>query len=222
MLRVIEPEDFDRVCQFTAEVFCSYEPMCVALAVKAADFVQQFSPILEACCTSGLSTLLESNDADTKDIMSLSLALTFDQYNAVELSEHPSFTPVLSVFNDLAHPIEKEPGAAMSFIWATHSSHMNKGYTKRVVQGTVKAAEAAGLSWMVTDVTNVVSQHVAMKYFGYQPIAKVRMVSRLEACVCTSGTPPGGVECEQGRSLMSLTWCRTTWLCMALSGCAPA
>jgi hypothetical protein len=168
MLRTITPHDIDRVCSFTAEVFCSYEPMCKVLQPTEAQFVQQFRPVLEACCSSSFSFVLEAQDS----ILSLSLALKFADYNAVQLTELPIFSPVLAVFDDLVHACEKAPGAVFNFIWATHSDHMNKGYAKRVIEGTAQAAKAAGCSCLVTDATNIVSQHL-LPIFGYEPVKKV-------------------------------------------------
>lgn len=49
---------------------------------------------------------------------------------------------------------------------------MNKGYAKRVIEATAEAAVAAGCTCLVTDATNVVSQHL-LPLFGYAPIKKV-------------------------------------------------
>jgi hypothetical protein len=168
MLRIITPQDIDPVCSFAAEVFCSYEPMCKALQPTVAQFVQQFRPVLEACCSSSLSFVLEAQGS----MLSLSLALSFAAYNAVQLTELPTFSPVLALFDDLVHPCEKAPGAVLNFIWATHRDHMNKGYAKRVIEGTAQAARAAGCTCLVTDATNVVSQHL-LPIFGYEPVKKV-------------------------------------------------
>jgi hypothetical protein len=125
MLRAIKAEDLDRVCQFTAQIFCSYEPMCIALKPTVPQFVQQFTPILAACCASGLSFMIETAAGDEDDdisssILSVSLALPFSTYNTVELTDLPVFAPVLAVFDALAHPCEQDPGAVLNFIWATH------------------------------------------------------------------------------------------------------
>lgn len=129
MLRAIRAEDVDRVCQFTAQIFCSYEPMCIALKPTVPEFVQQFTPILEACCASGLSFMIETAGEDEEggsststrgSILSVSLALPFATYNAVQLTDLPVFAPVLAVFDALAHPCEQDPGAVLNFIWATH------------------------------------------------------------------------------------------------------
>lgn len=177
MLRAIRAEDIDRVCSFTAEVFCTYEPMCKALQPTVAHFAQQFRPVLEACCSSSLSYMLEAQD----NILSLSLALKFADYNAVQLTELPIFGPVMAVFDDLVHPCEKEPGAVLNFIWATHQDHMNKGYAKRVIDSTAQAATAAGCSCLVTDATNIVSQHL-LPVFGYEPVTKVGPFEVLAWC----------------------------------------
>lgn len=122
MLRAIRAEDVDRVCQFTAQIFCSYEPMCIALKPTVPQFVQQFDPILEACCASGLSFMIETavEDEEGSNILSVSLALPFATYNTVQLTDLPVFAPVLAVFDALAHPCEQDPGAVLNFIWATH------------------------------------------------------------------------------------------------------
>jgi hypothetical protein len=49
---------------------------------------------------------------------------------------------------------------------------MNKGYAKRVIEATAQAAVAANCTCLVTDATNVVSQHL-LHLFGYSPIKKV-------------------------------------------------
>jgi hypothetical protein len=175
MLRVITAGDIDRVCVFTAQVFCSHEPMCKALRAEVPDFVKQFRPLLAACCTSGLSFLLEDEQSTSNDdisIISISLAIPFEQYNALQWPDTPTFGPMSAIFEDLAHPLESHPGAVLSFVWATHSRHMNKGYTKRVVQSTTQAAVQAGCSCLVTDATNIVSQHL-LRHFGFQPLMKV-------------------------------------------------
>jgi hypothetical protein len=81
---------------------------------------------------------------------------------------------VLSVFDALDKlPEQHEQSAALNFIWATHSDHMNLGYAKQVVQATMQAAQHAGYVALIADFTNVVSQRLG-ESFGYQPHVKVR------------------------------------------------
>jgi hypothetical protein len=179
MLRAITAGDIDKVCLFTAQVFCSHEPMCKALRAEVPDFVQQFRPLLAACCTSGLSFLLEDEQTtDDNSIISISLAIPFEQYNTLQWPGTPTFGPMSAIFEDLAHPLESHPGAVLSFVWATHSSHMNKGYTKRVVESTTQAAVQAGCSCLVADATNIVSQHL-LQHFGFQPLIQVNLHQHL-------------------------------------------
>jgi hypothetical protein len=128
--------------------------------------------VQEACCASGLSYIVQ--DTASGDILSKSLALPFDQYKALELDDHPAFRPVLAVFDALdSLPVQHEQSAVLNFVWATHSNHMNKGYAKKVVQGTMQAAQQAGFVSIIADFTNVVSQRMG-EAFGYQPHVKVR------------------------------------------------
>jgi hypothetical protein len=62
VLRVATAEELQRVLDFGAAVFCSHEPMCQALRPTPAEFVGQFAPLVEACCTSGLSYLVELHE----------------------------------------------------------------------------------------------------------------------------------------------------------------
>jgi hypothetical protein len=72
VLRVATAEDLQRVLEFGAAVFCSHEPMCQALRPTLAEFVSQFAPLVEECCTSGLSYLLElQEDEDTSSTCKL-------------------------------------------------------------------------------------------------------------------------------------------------------
>lgn len=106
----------------------------------------------------------------------MSLALPYDAYKAVsdQLPEYTIFNPVLAVFDALERlPCSEASEAVLNFMWATHEQHTNRGHAKRVVEGTETAAKQAGFSWLVADVTNVISQHMAA-LFGYQELIKVR------------------------------------------------
>lgn len=173
MLRALQPEDTERICLFGAEVFCKHEPMCKALGTAVPDFVQQFTPIIHACCSSGLSFVLEEAGG-AGEPLSMSLALPYAQYSAIKLDDHPAFRPVLAVFDALDAQASDDLSAdVMCFMWATRSDQMNKGYNKIVAGATVEAARRAGSTGLVADFTNVVSQHM-MGYFGYKPAVQVR------------------------------------------------
>jgi hypothetical protein len=144
----------------------------VAAASRPAVTSIKLSALPEACCASGLSYIVQ--DTASGDILSKSLALPFDHYKTLELDDHPTFRPVLAVFDALdSLPVQHEQSAVLNFVWATHSNHMNKGYAKKVVQGTMQAARQAGFASIIADFTNVVSQRMG-EAFGYQPHVKVR------------------------------------------------
>jgi len=171
MLRRIEETDAPKVCKFAAKVFTRGEPMCKVLGPSADQFVEQFEPILDLCCASGLSYMIEEGSS----ILSVSLALPYVDYDNAELGvQLPVFKPVFAVFDYLSGelPAAKEE-CAYHFIRATDEKHMNKGYAKRVTEGTVQAVAQAGFKYMVADVTNIVSQNL-LSYFGYKPFKKFR------------------------------------------------
>lgn len=176
MLRSITPQDKNAVCLFTAHVFCSHEPMCKALGATVPIWVQQFDPLIDACCSSGMSFMMESAGHDPNKIMSVSLALPYAQYVSVELENNPMFDPIIQLLDslpDLPDTDASSQAVALNLVWGTHHSHMNKGYLRKVVQATMDAARQAGCSCIVADATNVVSQHL-LPVFGFQPQSKVR------------------------------------------------
>lgn len=169
MLRIITPQDKDQVLQFAAKLFAEHEPMTRATGKSVSDMVELFGPITAACCCSGMSFMVEQQETGTNPILSLSLALPYASYNAVQWPDVPRPAQViLKTLPDLS--AEQEAVSVYMFLWGTHSNHMGKGYIKTVVEASMQAATQAGFKSVVVDVTNVVSQHLAMSHFGFQPL----------------------------------------------------
>jgi hypothetical protein len=168
MLRVVRPEDKDSVSLFAATLFSAHEPMTKALSIPAEDVAHLYSPIIEACCSSGLSFMLEQEGS----IVCLSLALPYTQYEAVQWPEVPSARPVAAIMNSLPPlPAGQDPtNTVYMFLWGTGSTHMGKGYIRTAVEASMQATRRSGYSCLVADATNVVSQHLAMSHFGFQPL----------------------------------------------------
>lgn len=186
LLRTIMPEDTPSVCAFAAQLFCSHEPLVSALApdLTPPDVATLFSPVIQACCSSGLSFLLVVEDAQQHQqpaaIVALSLALPYTQYKAIEWPLVPAARPAAAIMESLPQqlpPGVDKAGAVYCFFWGTHADHMGRGCMKRVLDATMQAAEQAGCSSLVADLTNVVSQHLALSRFGFQalqPCARYR------------------------------------------------
>lgn len=173
MLRVVIPEDKEQVSLFAANVFTEHEPMTRATGASVSDIVQLFGPIIEACCSSGMSFMLEQQEPGSSNstIMCLSLALPYSQYKAMQWPPVKSAQPASEIMKTLPQvPAEQQQAAVYMFLWWTHANHMGKGYIRTVVGESMRAARQAGFSSLVADVTNVVSQHVAMSHFGFQPM----------------------------------------------------
>jgi len=169
MLRIIRPEDKDQVVQFAAKLFAEHEPMTRATGKSVSDMVELFGPITAACCCSGMSFMLEQQETGTNTILSLSLALPYASYNAVQWPDVPR--PAQVILKTLPNLLaEQEAVSVYMFLWGTHSNHMGKGFIKTVVEASLQAARQVGFSSVVVDVTNVVSQHLAMSHFGFQPL----------------------------------------------------
>ena len=168
MLRVVKPEDKDRVSLFSATLFVSHEPMFKALNVPVNDMQLLLSPVLDACCSSGLSFMLEQEGG----IVSLSLALPYTQYQTLQWPQVASARPAAMILNTLPPlPAGQDPANAVyMFLWGTSSTHMGKGCIRTAVEASMQAARRAGCSCLVADVTNVVSQHLAMSHLGFQPL----------------------------------------------------
>lgn len=148
--------------------------MCKALGATVSEWVTQFDPLIEACCSSGMSFMMEGAADGPESIMSVSLALPYAQYVSVQLEESAMFGPLVQLLDSLPElPAFESEAVALNLVWGTHQSHMNKGYLRKVVERTDEAARQAGCSCIVADATNVVSQHL-LPVFGYQPQSKVR------------------------------------------------
>jgi hypothetical protein len=167
---MVEKADAQKVCLFAAKVFTKNEPMCKVLEPSVEQFVEQFTPIVELCCASRLSYMIEEGSS----ILSVSLALPYVDYDRADLGVVvPVFEPILAALSYLSElPSDKE-ACAYHFIRATDEKHMNKGYAKRVTEGTVQAVAQAGFKYIVADVTNIVSQNL-LAYFSYKPFKKLR------------------------------------------------
>lgn len=185
MLRVLQPQDSDHVCLFAAELFDAHEPMTRVLSTTVPDLVQLYTPIVEACCSSGLSFIIEEaapasavsdvtaaqDRTSTSRIMSVCLALPYATYKSLPWPEVPSARPAGILLKSMPQiPAEQEATAVYAFLWGTHSNHMGKGYLKKVLTASIPACRQAGYTSMVADLTNVVSQGLALKRFGFNPL----------------------------------------------------
>jgi hypothetical protein len=171
MLRVIQAQDKEQVLLFATNNFHQHEPMTRATGKALSEMIELFGPVTEACCSSGMSFMLEHQqpDTDTNTIISVSLTLPYPDYKAVQWPDVPR--PARDLMTPLAElPTDQHAAAVYMFLWATHTDHMGKGHVKAVVSASEQAAQQAGFRFLVADVTNVVSQHLAIDRFGYMPM----------------------------------------------------
>lgn len=107
-----------------------------------------FSPVIQGCCASGLSSLLvEEAQQQPAAIVALSLALPYTRYKVIEWPLVPAARPAAAIMESLPQqlpPGVDEAGAVYCFFWGTHADHMGRGCMKRVLNATVQAAEQAG------------------------------------------------------------------------------
>lgn len=166
MMRALQPEDSNKALIFAAQMFVDHEPMTKATGKTFSDMVELFGPITEACCSSGMSFGTFSDQEQQGDIVCVSLALPYTDFNAVQWPDVPR--PAQGILRTLPKVAEQQQAASVyMFLWATHPDHMGKGYAKSAVEASIQAAKTAGYSSLVVDVTNVVSQHLALNHFGF-------------------------------------------------------
>jgi hypothetical protein len=169
VLRVIQPQDKEQVLLFAATIFHQHEPMTRATGKSLSEMIELFGPITQACCSSHMSFMLEQQQPDTNTIICISLSLSYSDYKAVQWPDVPR--PARDLMKPLPElPKDQQEAAAYMFLWATHTDFMCKGHMKAVISASEQAAQQAGFRFLVADVTNVVSQHLAMAHFGYTPM----------------------------------------------------
>lgn len=166
MLRVLTLEDTQQALQLAARTFVDHEPMTRATGKSLEDMLELFGPVTAACCSSGMSYGVEEQGGA---IVCVSLALPYPDFKAVRWPDVPRpAQAILSTLPKLSP--QQEAVSVYMFAWATHPDHMGKGHTKATAAASIDAARQAGYSSLVADVTNVVSQHLAMSHFGFRPL----------------------------------------------------
>lgn len=164
-LRVLKPEDKQQALVLAARTFADHEPMTRASGKTFADVLELFGPITESCCSSGMSFGVVEQGA----VVCVSLALPYPAFKAVPWPDVPR--PAQAILSTLPKlSAAQEAAAVYMFVWATHPDHWGRGFTKAAAQASIAAAQQAGYSLLVADVTNTASQHLAMSHFGFRPL----------------------------------------------------
>lgn len=167
MMKVV-PKDYEDVCKFVGRIFANHEPMCKACNVSADDIVATFQKVIEACCSSNMSSI--AKDA-TGAIISVCLALPFSTYKEIKcVQSDESIEPILDILDDLdltgqLREIQKNVGYI--FMIGTDPAHLNKGHTRALVHETLANMVVQLYTYAAADATNFISQHILINRFDF-------------------------------------------------------
>ena len=170
-IRILYDYDCDDVCKFTSDVFVRKEPICNCLQITKQEFIDAFNNIIHNCCASGMSYCIKDPESD--EIMSVMLALSYNDYknsHIPEWSHTPRITPLLTILDEMAHLEYPDPVHTLYlFIACTKDTDevSGKGFAKLLLNRIIDKARSNGYKFIVSDATNVISQHILINRFGF-------------------------------------------------------
>lgn len=174
ILRTISFEDYENVLAFVARVFSENEPTCKACKVSMEDIIFTFSPMIKQCCVHRLSSCIF--DTTKNEIISICLSMPFLAYNRTKLiyvssSLIPVFNILKKLENDSYEHIDVRNSVYL-FMIATDPYYNNNGLTSLLINNTYKTAKKYLYNYIVSDLTNIVSQHIFLNKHNFHVIGK--------------------------------------------------
>ena len=172
--KTVSLHDFNKIIDFVSTLFSEYEPMCKACNSSSLDIRNTFQFIIRECCKQRLSSFIEDSN---RNVISVCLTLPYVLYNSLNLTFiSSSLIPLIKVLKQLDTEPEDQSllrNSVYIFMLGTDPLHSNQGYTNKTLDHSCKLAQRYLYDSVVSDLTNIISQHILINKKNFKIITKV-------------------------------------------------
>lgn len=179
---LLTSSDYDAVMHFLCEDFLLNEPLCSAVCMTKDEFAQAFHGLIMKCCESGVSFKTNTKDA----IIGVVLSLSYTAYLVCSQSKANLSPKIMFITNILEQlSVGYEPNDESIYIFIVSSSSeekfRNKGVAKNLINESIKKGRDLGFKEFIVDATNMITQLIFGKHFGFKMIKEVVTFSSVAA-----------------------------------------